>query len=64
MRTQATETRPPDTIAVKDVVARTGLSARTVGRMCERGELRAVRVGRRWLIARASVDELLAPALG
>lgn len=39
------------------------LSARTIGRMCERGTIRAVKVGRRWLIGRASLMALLEPAL-
>lgn len=39
------------------------LSERTIGRMCARGDLKAVKVGRRWLIGRASLMALLAPAL-
>lgn len=59
-----TEGTKRDLMTISEVVAITGLSKATVCRLCKRGDLRAARVGRRWLIARASVDELLAPALG
>lgn len=39
------------------------LSKRTYGRMCERGDVKAVKVGKRWLIGRASLMALLGPAL-
>jgi excisionase family DNA binding protein len=41
----------------------TTLSKRTLGRMCARGDIRAVKVGRRWLISRESLMALLEPAL-
>lgn len=38
-------------------------SKRTYGRMCADGKLKAVKVGKRWLINRASLMEMLSPAL-
>lgn len=60
---EKTECTPSPVCTIAEVERMTTLSRRTITRMAERGEIRAVRVGRRWLIARASVDEMLAPVL-
>lgn len=60
---EKTECIPSPVCTIAEVERMTTLSRRTITRMAERGEIRAVRVGRRWLIARASVDEMLAPVL-
>ena len=36
-------------------------TAAEVSRMCKRGELRAVQVGRTWLIPESALEELLTP---
>lgn len=58
---EAREERELITIAEARRIA--PLSARTYGRMCENGKLKAARVGRRWFINRASLMALLEPAL-
>lgn len=59
--TEAREGRELITITEAQRIA--PLSKRTYGRMCERGDVKAVKVGKRWLIGRASLMALLGPAL-
>lgn len=59
--TEAREERELITITEAQQIA--PLSKRTYGRMCERGDVKAVKVGKRWLIGRASLMALLGPAL-
>lgn len=40
------------TMTPDEIAALTGVCARTVRRACERGELPATRIGRRWVISR------------
>lgn len=53
----ATETAPL-TFTPAEVAATVGLNLRNVQRMCERGEIRAIRVGSRYRIPRAEVARL------
>jgi excisionase family DNA binding protein len=46
-----------DYISVAEVAARLGLSKMTIYRMCDRGELASVRVGRMYRINRAAYFE-------
>ena len=57
MSTPASEQRQVLTIA--EAAARLGIHRQTLRAAIERGDLRAVRVGRRWLIPLAAIDELL-----
>lgn len=54
---QSSQTMPDSTTAPAMTLAEcrrlSTLSLRTLGRMCKSGELRAVQVGRRWLVSRA-----------
>ena len=50
-------------MTVEEVAAMTGLTRRTIQYQCSRGTIPAVHLGRRWLIGRAAVERLLAPAL-
>lgn len=59
---------PADRLAFSpiEVSEMTGLNARTVRDLCERGEIRATKAGERWLIPRGEVarltgDDLAAP---
>jgi excisionase family DNA binding protein len=46
-------------LTVSDTAALLGLDTRTVRRACERGELPAVKVGRRTLVVRAKLAAML-----
>ena len=59
----ATAAQEKGLITISEACKLVPLSKRTIGRMCERGDLKAVRVGRRWLIGRASLMALIEPAL-
>lgn len=48
-----------ETVDVADVAARMGVAPATIYRAIRRGELDAVRIGRRILVIRTSVDRLL-----
>ena len=65
LNTISTTNAPQDKalMTVTEASELTTLSKRTIGRMCERGDIKAVKVGRRWLIGRASLISLLEPAL-
>ena len=58
---KVTQDTPLVSIAEAQMIA--PLSKRTYGRLCERGTIKAVKVGRRWLISRESLMALLEPAL-
>jgi excisionase family DNA binding protein len=49
----------PDTIRVRTVAKRLGVAPRTVYGAIRRGEIHAVRVGRRVLVPRAALERLL-----
>lgn len=53
----------PEIMTMAEAHELSRLSLRTLGRMAERGEFRAVRVGRRWLINRESFLAMLAGVL-
>lgn len=53
----------PDLMTITEACEVSRLSKRTIGRMCARGDVRAVQLGKRWLINRADFMALLAPAL-
>lgn len=57
---QLTE-REPALLTTREAGALLGVSARTVARLAENGDLRAVRLGRRgrWRIIRRGVEELV-----
>ena len=57
MSTPASEQRQVLTIA--EAASRLGIHRQTLRAAIERGDLRAVRVGRRWLVPLAAIDELL-----
>ena len=44
-----------------EVAAKIRRSAADVSRMCKRGQLRAVQIGRTWLIPESALEELLTP---
>lgn len=46
-------------LTIAEAAARLGIHRQTLRAAIERGDLRAVRVGRRWLIPVAAIDELL-----
>lgn len=46
-------------LTVEDVARIARVTVRTVNRWCRDGRLKAARVGRRWLIKRAALAELL-----
>lgn len=46
-----------NTITVEEAARALRVHPRTIRRICERGELRAIRVGRQWRIDRASFEE-------
>lgn len=58
-----TQAKERELIKISEAQMIAPLSARTYGRMCERGDVKAVKVGKRWLISRASLMALLGPAL-
>jgi len=47
------------TLTIAEAAARLGIHRQTVRAAIERGDLHAVRVGRRWLVPVAAIDELL-----
>ena len=49
----------PIAVSIAEAAARLGIHRQTLRAAIERGDLRAVRVGRRWLIPIAAIDELL-----
>ena len=49
----------PIVLTITEAAARLGIHRQTLRAAIERGDLRAVRVGRRWLIPVAAIDELL-----
>lgn len=51
-------------ISVKDAAQRLNLAVITAYRMCERGELASIRLGGRRLIAEATIEALIASAMG
>ena len=48
------------TLTIADAAARLGVHRQTLRAAIERGDVRAVRIGRRWLVPLAAIDELLA----
>ena len=50
------------TLSPREVARMTGACERTIRRACERGELPAVRIGRRWFISRERFLEKFATA--
>ena len=50
----------PDAIDTKDAATIVGVTARRIRYMAESGRLIAVKLGRDWLISRASVEAYLA----
>lgn len=57
MSTPASEERQVLTIA--EAAARLGIHRQTLRAAIERGDVRASRIGRRWLVPVAAIDELL-----
>lgn len=55
----------PDRLAFSptEVSEMTGLNARTVRDLCERGEIRATKAGERWLVPRGEVERLTGSSL-
>jgi excisionase family DNA binding protein len=53
----------PDLVEVPEVAKRLHKSESTIRRMCARGDLAAVKIGRSWLIPVAEVRRLLAPVM-
>jgi excisionase family DNA binding protein len=51
-------------ISVKDAAQRLGIATITAYRMCENGRLKSIRIGGRRLIAEATIDALIADAMG
>lgn len=54
----------PDLLGIPHLVEITGQSAQTMRGLCTRGELPAVRIGRRWYVPKASFVEFLAGVRG
>jgi excisionase family DNA binding protein len=46
-------------LTIAEAAARLGIHRQTLRAAIERGDIRAIRVGRRWLIPVAAIDELL-----
>ncbi|MGH9110021.1 MAG: helix-turn-helix domain-containing protein [Acidimicrobiales bacterium] len=49
----------PIVLTIAEAAARLGIHRQTLRAAIERGDLHAVRVGRRWLIPVAAIEELL-----
>lgn len=49
----------PEILTVEDIAEQFKVSTRTVVRLIERNELRAIRVGRQWRVYREWIDEWL-----
>ena len=49
----------PIVLSIAEAAARLGIHRQTLRAAIERGDVHAVRVGRRWLIPVAAIDELL-----
>lgn len=49
----------PVAVSIAEAAARLGIHRQTLRAAIGRGDLRAVRVGRRWLVPVAAIDELL-----
>ena len=49
----------PIAVSIAEAAARLGIHRQTLRAAIERGDLRAVRIGRRWLVPVAAIDELL-----
>jgi excisionase family DNA binding protein len=49
---------------IEEAAATVGLSPAHIYRLAQRGEIRAVRSGRRWLVPVEALDELLKPDAG
>ena len=47
------------TLSIAEAASRLGIHRQTLRAAIERGDLRAVRIGRRWLVPVAAIDELL-----
>ncbi len=59
MSTPAVAHEERQTLSIADAAARLGVHRQTLRAAIERGDVRAVRVGRRWLVPVAAIDELL-----
>lgn len=46
-------------LTITEAAARLGIHRQTLRAAIERGDVRAVRIGRRWLVPVAAIDELL-----
>ncbi len=49
----------PAVYTIAEAAARLGIHRQTLRAAIERGDVRAVRIGRRWLVPVAAIDELL-----
>lgn len=49
----------PIVISIAEAATRLGIHRQTLRAAIERGDLHAVRVGRRWLVPVAAIDQLL-----
>jgi excisionase family DNA binding protein len=47
------------TLTIADAAALLGIHRQTLRAAIERGDLRAIRIGRRWLVPVAAINELL-----
>lgn len=54
----------PLVVTAEEAASLLGVSVNTVYALCQRGELRAGRVGRRWLIPRVEVSSWLSRVTG
>ncbi len=49
----------PIALSITQAAARLGIHRQTLRAAIERGDVRAIRIGRRWLVPVAAIDELL-----
>lgn len=49
----------PMVLTIAEAAARLGIHRQTLRAAIERGDVRAVRIGRRWLVPVTAIDELL-----
>ncbi len=54
-----TDTATTEIYTIVEAAARLGIHRQTLRAAIERGDVRAVRIGRRWLVPVAAIDELL-----
>ena len=54
-----TRSDDPLVFTIVEAAARLGIHRQTLRAAIERGDVRAVRIGRRWLVPVAAIDELL-----